>query len=145
MIQVVAGLALLLAIVSGGGALYIKSLRAENATITQAYSIAAQTAIDNKAQLDAQTKDRARVDGILLTRELAYHELERTNDMLNLAIDDLGRADPEVRKWDDQPVPAALRSLLDGADAAGAGGGAKAVSTGEPGAADAGARDLDPR
>lgn len=144
MIQIYLVIALVFAVVTGGGALYIKALRAENATMTQAYGIAAQTAIDNKAQLDQEIKDRARVDGILADRERALHELEKTNDLLNLAIDDLGRADPEVRKWDNEPVPAALRSLLNGPDAAHESGSAEAVPAGQPDPAHIAAPNLHP-
>ena len=112
MIQLYALIALVVAAVFTGGGFYIKSLRAEKATLTQAYSIAAQTAIDNKQALDTERAEHARVDGLLLDRARQLKKLEASNDLLNTALDDLKRADPLVRAWNDGLVPDGVRRLL---------------------------------
>lgn len=144
MIQIYAIIALVLAAVFAGAGFYIKSLRAENAQMTQAYGIAAQTAIDNKAQLDLQIADRARVDRILLERDREYDHIAKSNGDLHALLDNLKRGNADVRAWADNPVPDGVRSLLSGAASAPGGGSAEAVPAGDAGGTHAAADDRHP-
>lgn len=132
MIQIYAVIALVVAGVLSCGGFYIKSLRAENAQMTQAYGIAAQTAIDNKAQLDQELADRKRVDQILLERDRERDRLAKSNGDLHALLDNLKRNNAEVRKWSESAVPDAVRSLLNGTAPAPAGGSAEAIPAGGP-------------
>ena len=139
MIQIYLVIALVFAVVTGGGALYIKSLRAENAQLTQAYGIAAQTAIDNKAALEAQLVEAGRVNAILLTRDQQRRAAEKRTEVLNGLLDNLKRDNQSVRDWSDTAVPDPVLGLLNGSENPGEDGSAEAVPT-----ADAIAEHADP-
>lgn len=145
MIQAVLGLTLLLALVSGAGGLYIKALRAEAKTMAQAYTIAADRAIENKRSLDAEIANAKKLEAALIEREGRYAELANGNRMLNRAIDALRRDREEVRAWADAPVPGdVVRLLLEPAAATGEGSGAP-VPASAPDTGDAGAGRPDSR
>lgn len=114
MIQLTAGLGIALALVTGGGYLYVKALWAEQETLEQAYSIAAQTAVDNQKALDAELAERARVEKLLVTRQTKLATLEASNARLNRALDAL-KSDPQVRDWAATPVPDSVARLLNDA------------------------------
>ena len=112
---IAAAIALLLAAMSG----YILLLKtqkraivAENATLTQAYKIAAQVAIDNKATVDAQLAEAKRLDGILSKRESERAKAVKRSQLLSKALDDLKRGNQEARDWADVPVPDCVRQYI---------------------------------
>lgn len=105
-------LAIGVALALGAGALWVKSLRAENARLTQAYAIAAKTAIDNKAALDAQIAERARLDAILTQREQTLARIRKTNQVLDDALNALKNAHQDVRDWSDARIPADVLRLF---------------------------------
>ena len=135
MIQIYLVIALVFAAVTGGGALYIKSMRAENARMTQAYTIAAQVAIDNKAALEVQLGETKRVNAILLTRDQQRRAAQKRNEVLNGLLDNLKRSDPGVQAWSDAVIPDSVRSLLN-AEGAGENGRAETVPAADPHPAD---------
>lgn len=122
-----------------GGGLWIRALKAENALLENAYTIAAQVAIDNKAALEAQLVETKRVDGILLTRDQQRRVAEKRTEALNALLDNLKRSDQVVRDWADVPVPDGVIRLLNGAEGPGENGSAETVP-----AADAPAGHADP-
>ena len=144
MIQIYLVIALVFAVVTGGGALYIKSLRAEKATLTQAYSIAAQTAIDNKAELERQVGERERADRLLLARDCDRERIRKTNGDLNALLDNLKRGSADVRIWSESAVPDGVRSLLNGTAAAAGDPDPEAVPTAAPDGTHATTGDRDP-
>ena len=112
---IAAAIALLLAAM-GGYILLLKTqkraLVAENATLTQAYKIAAQVAIDNKATVDAQLAEAKRLDGILSKRESERAKAVKRSQLLSKALDDLKRGNQEARDWADVPTPDGVREYL---------------------------------
>lgn len=134
-LYIIGVLGVLLAAVIGGGKLYVDELQAEKATMTQAYGIAAQTAIDNKKQLDDELLEHHRVDLLLGDRESQLRDLEASNALLNTAMDNLKRNNEDVRKWADAAVPGPVLELLrTGPGVAGQDGSAKAVPAEQPAA-----------
>lgn len=89
-----------------------RALVAEKATLTQAYTIAAQVAIDNKAAVDAQLAEAKRLDGILSKRESERAKAVKRSQLLSKALDDLKRSNQEARDWADVPVPDGVRQYL---------------------------------
>lgn len=123
-------IAIALVVAMAGAGLYIRLLHAQKAALTQAYAIAAQTAIDNKDALETAIGLRRLDEVILSKREEALRKLEKRNDLLNRAIDDLARSDTGVRSWSDTLVPDAVGKLLN--TTAAEGGGGEAVPAGKP-------------
>ncbi len=146
--------AVLFAIISGGGWIWIEKLQSDKAALEaqgevmkQAYTIAAQTAIENKKTLDDERKERQRVDDLLADRERKRKELENANARLNEELNNLKANNAEVRAWMDAPVPGAVLELLNApaaAPAAAEGGSAEAVPAGKPDAGNAPAGGLHP-
>ncbi len=89
-----------------------KALVAEQAQWVQAYKIAAQVAIDNKATVDAQLAEAKRLDGLLSKRESERAKAVKRSQLLSKALDDLKRGNQEVRDWADVPVPDGVRQYL---------------------------------
>lgn len=144
MIQIIAGLSIALALLAGGGWLYVKSLRAERAMFEQAYAIAAQTAVDNQKVLDAEIKERARVDGILLEHRNQLQRKEASNAILNRALDALKNSDQAVSDYMRQPVPDPVARLLNNPDPAGQHQGGETIPAGGVGSAQPATADPDP-
>jgi hypothetical protein len=144
MIQIYAIAALVAAAVLTGGGFYIKSLRAEVGQLTQAYSIAAQTAIDNKAELEREIGERARTDRLLLKRERERERIRKTNGDLNALLDNLKRGSADVRTWSGAAVPDGVRGLLNGPAAAAGEGNPQAVPAAEPDRTHESSSDRDP-
>ena len=134
-IQIYLIIGLVVAALLGGGGLWIRALKAENAQMTQAYTIAAQVAIDNKAALEAQLGETKRVNTILLTRDQQRRTAEKRNEVLNGLLDNLKRSDPGVQAWSDAVIPDSVRSLLN-AEGAGENGRAETVPAADPHPAD---------
>lgn len=97
---------------AAGAWLYIRALRAENETMTAAYSLAAQIAIDNKAAADAQAAEAKRLDGILAAREHLQRRIERENQQLSERVRAIAREKPVVRDWLNARVPDDIARLL---------------------------------
>lgn len=144
MIQIYAIVALVVGAVLTGGGFYIKALRAEVGQLTQAYSIAAQTAIDNKAELERQIGERDRTDRLLLERDRERERIRKTNGDLNALLDNLKRGSADVRTWSGAAVPDGVRSLLNATAAAGGKGNPQAVPAAEPDRTHTPAGDRDP-
>lgn len=119
MIRLYLILGLVAAAIATGGGLWIRALKAENQVLSNAYAIAAQVAIDNKAALELQLEEAKRVDGILLQRDRQRRAAEKRTEDLNALLDNLKRADQVVRDWADTAVPDAVRGLLNGAEGPG--------------------------
>jgi hypothetical protein len=99
-----------------GGGLWIRALKAENKLLENAYSVAAQVAIENKAALEQQLVETRRVEGILLTRDQQRRAAEKRMEALDGLLDNLKRTDQSVRDWSAVPVPDPVRGLLNGAE-----------------------------
>lgn len=133
---IAAALALLLA--SMGGYIMLlktqkRALVAEKETLTQAYKIAAQVAIDNKATVDAQLAEAKRLDAILAQRNRQRAAAVAKSQLMEKALDDLKRDHAEIRNWASTAVPDGVRQYL--ATGLGKDGSGEAVP---PGGADAG-------
>jgi LysB family phage lysis regulatory protein len=131
-IQIVAGLSIALALVTGGGWLYVKALRAEKAQIEQAYTVAAQVAIDLNNTLDQQLAERKRTDAILLDRSRRLQKLETSNARLNQALDALKQHDQPTRDWAAVRLPDPVARLLNHPDPAGPDQGGEAIPQPDP-------------
>lgn len=119
MIQAYLIIGVVITALTAGGGLWISALKAENALLENAYSVAAQVAIDNKAALERQLIETKRVEGILLTRDQQRRAAQKRNEVLNGLLDNLKRDNQVVRDWADSPIPDSVRGLLNGTEGPG--------------------------
>ncbi|HKQ24074.1 MAG TPA: hypothetical protein VJT81_06495 [Burkholderiales bacterium] len=136
MIQIYLIIGLVVTALMTGGGLWIRALKAENALLENAYTVAAQAAIDNQVALERQRAETARVDGILLSRDRDRRAAQKRTEDLNALLDNLKRTDQAVGDWSNAPVPDGVIRLLNGPEGAGQDRDPEAVPAGDADPAD---------